>query len=948
MATAKTAGKAKPKTAANKTAAKPKGGAVAESGAKPKVKAAAKSPVKANAISKKPAPKAGPQTTTTMKPAPEPRRAAVAKSGTGVRARHTTENHVKPKSATDKTASRATPKAAAAGKSTTKTKPAAVAEPGAGAKSLVVVESPSKAKTISKYLGRGYRVMASVGHIRDLPKKLGVDIEGGFKEEYEIPASKAKVVAGLRAAVKKADELILATDPDREGEAISWHIVEATKPPKSMAIRRVRFNEITPSGIARAMANPTGIDKNLVDAQRARRVLDRLVGYKVSQVLWEKVRRGLSAGRVQSVAVRLIVDRESEIKTFNPVEYWVLQGLFNANEPPAFWMRLVKLGGSALQLGNKDTRRRVGDGAQARYLKEHLEKASWKVTSLETKEKRRSPAAPFTTARLQQEAAAKLKFSVSRTMQTAQRLYEGLDLGSGPMGLITYMRTDSPRLALDAITSIREYIHKQFGRKYLPDSPRVFRGKASAQDAHEAIRPTNVSLTPDALRGRLEGDQLRLYSLIWRNAVACQMEAARFDETVVGAAVTLPDGEAALFEARGEIERFQGWLAVYRNGEESREAKGEASGRGNNGEADDEEHVGLPPLALGEPLALTRLDAEQKFTTPPPRYSEASLVKKLEDDGIGRPSTYATIISTIQARDYVKKHEGRFRPTELGVTVTDLLVQGFSDLMDPKYTSGMETQLDLIEDGGLTFLKAMRDFYGPFEKALKEAGKKMVNIKIGIPEGPPCPKCGSQMLKRMGKNGLFYGCSKYPECDHTEDIEKPEEPEDAPECPNCGATPMVLRRGRFGPFWACPGYPGCKGIVKADPKGLPVPPDIPTDEKCHVCGKPFVKRHGRYGEFVCCQDYPKCRTIKREILGTPCPRCGGDLSPRKSRKGKAFYGCTNYPKCDFTAWDKPVPKACPLCRSAYLLEKKRKPRGKDPITVLLCPTEGCMFEEITG
>ena len=812
-------------------------------------------------------------------------------------------------------------------------------------KSLVIVESPSKAKTITKYLGAGYEVLASVGHIRDLPKKLGVDIEAGFQEEYEVPAGKAKVVASLRAAVKRADELILATDPDREGEAISWHILEATKPPKGMAIKRVRFNEITPAGVAKAMADPTGIDKNLVDAQRARRVLDRLVGYKVSQVLWDKVRRGLSAGRVQSVAVRLITDREKEILAFNPIEYWTIKAKFNAGTPPPFWMKLVKLGGATLQLGNKETRRRIEDEKQAKYLKEHLEKAAWAVTSLETKEKRRNPSAPFTTARLQQEAATKLRFSVSRTMQTAQRLYEGIDFGKGPMGLITYMRTDSPRLAPEAVTAVRDYIKKHYGAKYLPDHPRAYKGKAGAQDAHEAIRPTDVSITPDSLKGRLDGDQLRLYTLIWRATVACQMEAARLDETIVGAVANLPSGEEALFEAKGEIERFPGWLAVYRNAGE--DAKTEADTDG-SAETEEDEHVGLPPLVVGAPLKMQQLEASQQFTTPPPRYSEASLVKKLEDDDIGRPSTYASIIAVIQNRDYVKKHEGKFKPTELGMIVTDLLMGGFHDLMDPKYTSGLETKLDKIEGGELTFLKAMRDFYGPFEKALKVASLEMANIKVGIPTEHSCPKCKGGLLKRLGKNGLFLGCSKYPDCDYTEDLEKIEEPEDAPECPNCGATPMVLRKGRFGPFWACPDYPKCKGIVKADPKGIPIPPDEPTNEKCHVCGKLFVKRHGRFGEFICCVDYPKCKTVKREIIGTPCPRCGGDLAPRKSRFGSVFYGCTNYPKCDFSARHKPVPKKCPRCNSPYLMEKVRKPRGKEPVTVLICPSEACGFEEITG
>jgi DNA topoisomerase-1 len=809
---------------------------------------------------------------------------------------------------------------------------------------LVIVESPSKAKTITKYLGKGYTVKASVGHIRDLPKKLGVDIEHNFQEEYEIPPSKAKVVTDLRTAAKSASEIILATDPDREGEAISWHLLEAIKPPKTMAVSRVLFNEITPAGIAKAMAAPTTINRKLVDAQRARRVLDRLVGYKVSQVLWDKVRRGLSAGRVQSVAVRLIVDREREIQAFQPVEYWVLRGRFAAKLPPAFWMKLTRLGGGAVQLGNKETKVRIGTGAEAAKLRAEIEKAAWKVTGLETKEKRRNPPAPFTTAKLQQEAAQKLRMSVTRTMQNAQRLYEGVDFGEGPVGLITYMRTDSPRLAPEAVEAIRAYVGKHFGKDYVPDKARIYKGKAGAQDAHEAIRPTDVSRTPESLKNRLEPDQFRLYALIWRRTVAAQMEAARFDETVVESAARLASGEAQ-FEAKGEIERFPGWLALYRTGADEQKAE-EIQDATRTGDDDDGESVGLPPLKVGQALTLEQLDTDQQFTKPPARFSEATLVKELEEDGIGRPSTYASIIATIQDRDYVKKQEGRFKPTELGCVVTDLLVQGFRELMDPSYTSGLEGELDRIEEGELTFLKAMKNFYSPFEKLLQRAGTDMANLKAGIPAGKECQKCGAPMLKRIGKNGLFLGCSRYPECDHTEEPEQLEEPEDAPECPLCGATPMVLRKGQFGPFWACPNYPRCKGIRKADPKGIPVPPDEPLAEKCPKCGKNYVKRHGRYGEFVCCVDYPTCKTVKKEILGVPCPKCGGDLSPRKTRFGKVFYGCTNYPKCDFTAWDKPVPRSCPACKANYMVEKTRKPRGKDPVTVLLCPA--CSHEEPLG
>ena len=809
---------------------------------------------------------------------------------------------------------------------------------------LVIVESPSKAKTITKYLGKGYKVMASVGHIRDLPRKLGVDIEHGFQEEYEISPAKEKVVRELRAAAKAASEIVLATDPDREGEAISWHLLEAIKPPKGLPVSRVLFNEITPAGIQKAMAAPTVINKQLVDAQRARRVLDRLVGYKVSQVLWEKVRRGLSAGRVQSVAVRIIVDREREILAFNPVEYWVLKGRFGAKLPPSFWMKLVKLGGQALQLGNKETKRRISEAKQAKDLKAKLEKADYKVTGLETKEKKRNPAAPFTTAKLQQEAAQKLKMSVSRTMQNAQRLYEGADFGEGPVGLITYMRTDSPRMAPEAVEATREFIAAKYGKEFLPAKARVYVGKSGAQDAHEAIRPTDITRTPESLRGHLEPDQFRLYALIWRRTMASQMEAARFDETIVQTEADLGK-EQAVLEAKGEIERFAGWLAVYRA--DKTEVDAEAIADATKGpEEEEEDDTQLPALKLGEPLKLEQLDADQQFTKPPARFNEATLVKELEEDGIGRPSTYASIIATIQDRDYVKKHEARFKPTELGMVVTDLLLQGFQDLLDPKYTSGMEANLDRIEEGKLTFKKAMTDFYGPFEKALAAAGTDMQNLKAGVATDQTCPKCSAGLLKRIGKNGLFFGCSKYPECSHTAEVEKMEEPEDAPECPLCGTTPMALRKGQWGPFWACPNYPKCKGIVKADPKGIPVPPDEPTGEKCPNCQKGFVKRHGRYGEFVCCIDYPTCKTVKKEILAVPCPKCGGGLSPRKTRFGKVCYGCTNYPKCDHTAWDKPVPVTCPQCKNPSMGEKTKKPRGKDPIQVLICPK--CQHEEPMG
>lgn len=806
---------------------------------------------------------------------------------------------------------------------------------------LVIVESPSKAKTITKYLGKGYTVKASVGHIRDLPKKLGVDTENDFQEEYEIPSSKTKVVASLRSAAKDATEIILATDPDREGEAISWHLLEAINPPKNIPVSRVLFNEITPTGIAKAMAAPTTINKKLVDAQRARRVLDRLVGYKVSQVLWGKVRRGLSAGRVQSVAVRLIVDREREILKFNPIEYWVISGLFLTELQPNFQMKLTKLSGALLQLGNKEAKRVIKNESEANALRDMIAQTTWKVTNLKTKEKKRNPPAPFTTAKLQQESAQKLHMNVARTMQNAQRLYEGVDFGEGPVGLITYMRTDSSRIAPEVIENIRTYIVDRYGREYLPNKPRVYKSKGTAQNAHEAIRPTDISLTPEILRNRLESDQLRLYTLIWRRTVASQMESAQLDETIVESTATLLNNEEATFQAKDDIERFPGWLKMYHidNKEDKEE---EALANTIIKEDDSEASTGLPPLKLGQQLVLKQIDANQQFTKPSARFSEATLVKELEEDGIGRPSTYASIIATIQDRDYVKKSEGHFKPTELGCVVTDLLVQGFQNLMEPSYTSNLESELDRIEDGEITFLKAMKDFYGPFEKLLVSANIDMANLKAGVITDKKCKKCESPMLKRIGKNGLFFGCSRYPDCNSTEEVENIEEPGDAPECPLCGASLMTLRKGQFGPFWACSNYPSCKGIRKADPKGIPVPADIDLDEMCPTCGKNYVKRYGRYGEFICCIDYPTCKTVKKEILAVSCPKCGGDISPRTSRFG-VFYGCTKYPKCDFSAWDKPVPRSCPVCKGNYMVEKKRKPRGKEPITLMLCPT--CKHEE---
>ena len=845
---------------------------------------------------------------------------------------------------------------------------------------LVIVESPTKSKTIGKYLGKDFKVLASAGHIRDLPtqetitltggKRETIDVENDFDEYYEIPDRQKKNVAELRKFSKAADEIYLATDPDREGEAIAWHLMEVIKPPKNLPVHRVLFNEITPNGIKVAMEHPRDVDQHLVDAQRARRVLDRLVGYKVSKVLWDKVRRGLSAGRVQSIALRLIVDREKEIEAFQPVEYWTFKGEFKPLrkvKPATFWMRLKKIDDQMLQFGNAEQKLRIGSEKDAQILHQELKKASYTISDLNTKEKNRNPSAPFTTAALQREASNKLGFGATRTMQTAQRLYEGVDLGSGePIGLITYMRTDSPRMAPEAIEGVRDFIKNKYGKDFLPKEPRVYKGKSDAQDAHESIRPTDFNRTPESIRGHLDPSQFRLYALIWRRAVASQMEASRFDLTTVTASSTLGNKQEVIFEAKGEIERFAGWLSVYRADEEESLAESIKDATKTQGEEEEEESIGLPDLQPNETLELVNTDVNQQFTKPPARYNDASLIEKLEKEGIGRPSTYAAIIETVQKREYVVKIEKSFKPTQIGMVVSDLLVEGFAELMEMGYTRHLEEDLDLIEEGKKTYAATLHEFYKPFIKLVNAAGKKMQDLKAGVPTGESCPKCGEaakgELIKRIGRNGLFLGCTRYQKpkktkkkkieesleistCDYTRDLEEVDPNIDPPECPLCGETPMVLKRGQYGPFWACPHGPkDCKGIVKADPKGIPAPPDERTEEKCPNCDKYFVKRWGRYGLFTCCENYPNCKTVKREILeGFQCPKCQSDISPRKSRFGKIFYGCTGYPKCDFITWDKPRPISCPQCANAYMGEKVRKPRGKDPITVLLCPE--CKHEE---
>ncbi|MGA2206051.1 MAG: type I DNA topoisomerase [Terracidiphilus sp.] len=816
----------------------------------------------------------------------------------------------------------------------------------ATSKALVIVESPAKAKTIEKYLGKGFDVRASIGHIMDLPKKeLGVELkERTFEPELIVSPGKEKVVEQLKKAAAKADEVYLAPDPDREGEAIAYHLALqlGTNAKERKKIRRVTFNEITKKAVQEAFAHARDIDQHLVDAQQTRRVLDRLVGYQISPLLWDKVRRGLSAGRVQTVALRLIVEREREIRAFQPLEYWTLEALLHPEKQAEskFKAKFVGIDGEPARVANgtdKDGKelfiasalpdKETMDGVLAA-----LEKADWSVTGVQSREQQRRPLAPFITSQLQRDAANKLGFNVRRTMGVAQRLYEGVDLGAeGTTGVITYMRTDSPRVAPEAKTGAREWIAKQLGAQYLPDSPNVYKGKKDAQDAHEAIRPTDAARTPESIARFLTDEQLKLYTLIWRRFVASQMVPAVYDVTTANiAAVSAKTGKTYDFRVSGSVLRFDGFLKVYEVSEDKKDEDDESANR-------------LPSLDGVKTLELDELVPEDHFTQPPPRYNEASLVKELEERGIGRPSTYASIISTIQDREYVVKHggsRGRFFPTEIGVVVCDLLVENFPYIFDTAYTAKLETELDDIEEGTEKWTDLLNGFYGYFEQELKDAGKHMRNIKrMEQVTDEKCDVCGSPLVLKWGKFGTFYACSAYDKkdpasCTFTKeniaakpDLNTPEAQEagDTEEyCENCGKV-MVMRRGLFGPFMACPDYnadPPCKTFRKLSQKQQQKPPE-PTGEPCPACGKPLVLRQGAYGEFVSCSGYPKCKYVKQNLIeGMKCPKCGeGDLAERRARRGNIFWGCTNYPKCGFTSNLKPVAKKCPNCGSPYLLEK---------------------------
>jgi DNA topoisomerase-1 len=812
------------------------------------------------------------------------------------------------------------------------------------AKNLVIVESPAKAKTINKYLGKDFQVKASMGHVRDLPKKkLGVDVKKGFVTEYEVLATRKKVLDELKAAAKEAGTVYLAADPDREGEAICWHLAEELGIKSKKKVRRVVFNEITKRAVEEAFKNPADLDDRKVDAQQARRILDRLVGYKVSPILWDKVRRGLSAGRVQSVALRMICDREREIRAFVAEEYWTVLAHLSAAAPPVFPANLVKHQGKNVEIVN---------GEQAAQVRADLEAATFKVAKVTARERKRNPVPPFITSKLQQEAFKKLRFSVKKTMQVAQRLYEGVELGpDGSVGLITYMRTDSVRVAADALEAVRGRIANTYGEDYLPEKPNFYKSKKDAQDAHEAIRPSYMDRDPESIKKYLGKDELALYKLIWNRFVASQMRPAVFDETVVD----IEAGEY-LLRAKGSTLRFRGFLAVYEESpDEKRQEKAADTAAPAADEAEPDAAPALPPLAEGDVLKLGKLDTDQHFTQPPPRFSEASLVKEMEENGIGRPSTYASIIATIEAREYMEKREGKLYPTELGFVVTDLLVVHFQDIMNVEYTAAMEQELDEIEEGTDNLLNTLNQFWKKFEKDLKKAQKEMENVKATeVETDETCDKCGKKMVIKWGRYGKFLACSGYPECKNTRQLEgglgtdAPELHEDVAKevCPN-DQQPMVLKKGRFGPFLACTNYPECKvtkRLVRGEGGKLQVEQLPPIDEKCPECTKDLTWRRGRFGPFIACSNYPECKYIKKKEareIGFTCPDCGqGQVVERKGRWGRFFYGCRRYPECRFTAYHKPIAEPCPDCGRAFLLEKETKKEGK----VVFCGNEACHFK----
>ncbi|MEW6213938.1 MAG: type I DNA topoisomerase [Nitrospirota bacterium] len=791
---------------------------------------------------------------------------------------------------------------------------------------LVIVESPAKAKTLHKILGKGFTVKASIGHIKDLPEKdIGVDVNNNFKPHYVVIPGKEKVIKELKKASKEADKIFLAPDPDREGEAIAWHIATEISDNKSPMpdgkIYRITFNEITERAVREAINNPGRIDMRKVEAQQGRRILDRLVGYGLSPLLWKKVRRGLSAGRVQSVAVRLIVDREREIEAFKPEEYWSINAEFEGSKPPRFWARLYKIEHRAQStehrflIPNEDT---------ATAIVSDIKDKEFVLGKIERKQRKRMPYPPFITSTLQQEAVRKLRFQAQKTMMIAQQLYEGIELGEeGAVGLITYMRTDSHRVATEAQEWARRFIEKVYGRDFIPERPPVYKSKASAQEAHEAIRPTYPDKRPEDIKQFLSKDQYALYTLIWNRFISSQMAPAQLEQTTFIINTNLPESPhtpfwkrdnppespfnkgglegdfkgvngginnspSYEFRASGTVVRFNGFMALYTESKD-------------NGE--DEEDGMLPALKEGETLTLINLQPRQHFTQPPPRYTEATLVKALEEKDIGRPSTYATILTTIQDRKYVHKTDGKFFPTELGIVVNDLLVERFPELIDVGFTAKMEDELDRIEDGKMKWVRVVKDFYDPFNKDLTEATNTLGKIKPkDIPTETICEKCGLPMVIRWGRHGRFMACSGFPQCKNTKPIQTEGTGQKAQ------STEKVSQE---------------------------------TEEKCEKCGAPMMLRTGKYGKFLSCSRYPECKNTRSISTGVKCPLDGGDIVERRSRKGKQFWSCNNFPQCKFATWYRPVQKKCPHCSVEFIVEKKDRTQK----TYLACIKKGCGYKE---
>jgi DNA topoisomerase I len=840
------------------------------------------------------------------------------------------------------------------------------------ARSLVIVESPAKAKTINKYLGREYTVKASLGHVLDLPKKtLGILLPGSengnkkkkkrktkakakdgekvveekkppkpvvvtaeniFEPTLEVIPGKVKVIADLRKAAEIAPNVYLATDPDREGEAISQHLLDtlATKKSDRAKYRRVMFNEITPKAIKAAFAKAGDVNADLVDAQQARRVLDRLVGYKISPILWNKVRRGLSAGRVQTVALRLIVEREVLIREFVPQEYWSIHAMLDAGEPPLFEAKLFKHKGEDVEVSNQET---------ADKIVAAVSDAKWEVANVTQKEKRRNPPPPFTTSKLQQAAYNRLRYTAKRTMSLAQKLYEGVELGEeGSVALITYMRTDSVNVSADALAQVREMIPERFGSNYLPEKPNYYKSKKDAQEAHEAVRPTDAMRAPEDVRKYLEDDLFKLYQLIWQRFVASQMLPAIFDQTTIDIAA-----KDYTFRANGSVQKFDGYLRVY-------QTPAAIADREDDEKADEGEGNALPRVTEGQILRLDKIRPDQHFTEPPPRYNDATLVKDLEEKGIGRPSTYASIISTLVDREYVKKDQGRFTPTMLGERVSVLLIRSFEDIFDVTFTARLEDELDEIEEGKLGWRAAVGEFWDKFVIDLDKADGEMLSYKAGIPTGKKCEKCGEgELLERISRHGFFLGCSRYPDCEFIEDLSPEVPPGDENKieyCDNCGKE-MAIKRGRFGVFLACTGYPDCKTTRRlVEGTRIARQPDEPLDEKCTLCDSGLVKKHGRFGEFIGCSNYPKCKYTRPITMGIKCPKCNEGEFVRRGSAGKGgrgrprvFYGCSRYPDCDFTTPHMPIAEPCPKCGAPFIVEKRSKIG-----TVRTCLKEGCDFE----